>query len=736
MSIRRKLTILMLFLSLVPTLIVGVLAYISINSELTSKTVDQLNSTASKQEQKINALIQNKREEVSKLTNRFDLQTALSNYINTNGQWGGDDIYSILFNRKVANSDLQSITLVNLEGKVVATTTSGNSVTHLDPKEYSIADNKEGSLTVEKGQQDGIAKIRVVSRVSVNKKPAGYLSVMFRADDIIAAVQDYTGLGSTGETIVAAQDSNGAVALFPLRFDTDAALSRNLNSLSLFDKTNGVYKDAIDYRDKQVMISTKTLASTDWKLATKIDMDEALASIVQLRNTIALVVIASSVVIAGIILYVTRLFTRPILQIAQASQKIGYGNFSTRVSVKNHDEIGELAGSINAMGANLSVLVSNIESQRHRLEAILNSTTDSILAIDKNGLIVLANNAGTKLTGYSEETLAGRHIDEVFKFTRDLQPYSINYDVTGVNTYPGLQYQNADGTTHYVKVIVAKITEVSEQSAAQVIVTIHDETKSRELENMKLDFVSMAAHELRTPLAAIRGYLELMTYKNGSAVSDGAADYLQQALRSASELGGLISNLLSVSRIERGALTFNPQKLDLGQEIKQAIEDVSVDESGKSNNVSVKFEGLDQGCFVQADQLALHEVLNNLINNAIKYNKKDGQVIITLSQNGDNYRVSIKDSGIGIPRQALGNLFTKFYRVRGGLNSGSTGTGLGLFIAKSIIERHKGSIYASSQEGVGSEFTFELPMFDKCLAEDSNQQARRERGWTTQNIAR
>jgi two-component system, OmpR family, phosphate regulon sensor histidine kinase PhoR len=742
MSIRKKLTLLMLAIGLLPTLVVSVLAYITISNGLTRKTADQLISSATKQEQRINALLQKRQEEAIELSNKFDLQTALGSYLASSGKQGEEALHTILLDKKVSTPDIQTIHLADLDGTVIASTLRTSEGTQLSAQDTSMAEGQETSTTVREDPRDGIDKLYITTKLNVNKNESGLLSVIFRIDDIVAAVQDYTGLGSTGETVVAVKDKDGnAQSLFPLRFDTDAALNKNLNSLQLFSQFNNGYKDLTDYRGQPVMVAAKSIGFADWVIATKIDRAEALAQIDQLGNALVVIVVLSSAAIIVIALYFTRFFTKPILHIAQAAQRIGKGDFSAKVDLRRNDEIGTLGSSINAMGISLRDFVASIEAQRHRLEIILNSITESILAIDKHGRILIANQAAAGLTGVPQQEIVGKMVADIFPWTKAGKLFEINYAQDGARTYSELQYTNSAGAVHHVKLIVAKVSGQREQEAAQTIVTIHDETKSRELEAMKVDFVSMAAHELRTPLAAIRGYLELITFKSGSALAVETNKYLSQALKSTSELGGLINNLLDVTRIERGTLTFNLEKVDIAADIKQAVQDARF--TAHDKRIALEYAGPSADCFVIADQIALREVVNNLISNAIKYTDTGGKVSVTLVSDGHEYEVSIHDTGVGIPKQAQANLFTKFYRVHGGLNSENTGTGLGLFISKSIIERHGGSIHVSSQAGVGSVFSFRMPMFDEArfTALQTERQpkiiaTRRRHGWITKNIAR
>lgn len=733
----------MLALGLVPTLLVSILAYLTIHNELTRRTDEQLTSIANSQQQKINSLLQQRQEEATRLANQFDLQSALGRYESSGRTQGGQEIYNILLNKQVATPGMQAVYLIALNGTVINATVADAQGTTLNAKDYFVAEGQESSIRIQEDPRDGIDKLYMTLKVNVNNKEAGYLNLVFRIDDITAAVQDYTGLGATGETIVASMEADGStVALFPLRFNTDAALKTNLNSLTLFDPRHNSRQPYIDYRGAPVLVAIKAAGFADWVIAAKMDVREALGPIAQLGNVLLLIVALSCGGIILFALYFSRFFTKPILLVAKIAQSFGGGDFSKRVDFKSNDEIGVLGASINTMGHSLQDFVTSLQAQRNRLEIIINSTAESIMAIDKNGKILLANRAASELAGLPKRSIVGKTITDVFTWQHDTNPLDIDYNKEGLHTYDNAQFQTAAGNTHYIKIIVTAINGQQEPLAPQAIVTVYDETKSRDLENMKIDFVSMAAHELRTPLASIRGYLELITFKQGARIAPEIHSYMQQALTSTSELGGLIDNLLGVTRIERGTLTFNPEQIDLAAEIKQTVRDVTFAAAGK--NISLAYDGPANNCFVLADKIALHEVINNLITNAIKYTSTQGSVFVRLTSQDQTFRVQVQDTGIGIPKNALPHLFTKFYRAHGGLDSGSTGTGLGLFIAKSIIERHGGTIGVESEEGKGSIFTFTLPKYNNDTNHAKSQfnlaarpkRIRGNHGWTTKNITR
>jgi two-component system sensor histidine kinase VicK len=447
---------------------------------------------------------------------------------------------------------------------------------------------------------------------------------------------------------------------------------------------------------------------------------------------LTVVVILAAAVIS---IALSRYFTTPILRIAQTAEQIGQGNLDATVPpLRRHDEIATLGRSINDMGARLKKFVANISAERNQLEIILNSTAEGVIALDDQNRIVIANQAAGKLTQQPAESLVGQPVNTVFVWSKDKEPQSINYLAQGTATYEDLQYTTPDGEIHYVDLVIARTGQSVE--GVQVIITIHDETKSRELDAMKLDFVSMAAHELRTPITGIRGYLELILYRFENELDEEIKKYVNHAHNSSIELIGLINNLLNISRIERGALTLSMDKVDWITSIQRTLSNAQFNAQEKHINLS--YEGPSEDCFIVADTVAIQEVINNLVSNALKYTPEGGKVTVRLKHIDGHYLTEVSDTGIGIPKSAISNLFTKFYRVHGGLASGSGGTGLSLFISRSIVERHGGRIWVKSDEGKGSTFSFTLPVFkESSLAnQQANTTTRRNRGWITKNIDR
>jgi two-component system, OmpR family, sensor histidine kinase VicK len=404
----------------------------------------------------------------------------------------------------------------------------------------------------------------------------------------------------------------------------------------------------------------------------------------------------------------------PIQMIAAGALRIGRGDLHYKIPSRTDDELGDLAHSFNDMGDSLGALVHDLKRrnetltmERHKLTSILESVSDGIIAINTKREIISINTPAAKLVGKKPSDLIGKSLSETYPLMRNDQPFALNLSQPGLYHFDDLALPQGEKLS-YLELVVVVNDALSENIAA--IITVHDLTPSRELEVMKLDFVAIAAHELRTPLAVVRGYLDLI---NGSPEITKFTvmniEYLERALTGVAQLGNLINNILNVSRIERGTMRVDVDKVDIAGLLQHLIEQERVGAALKQQHL--RYEGPPNKVYVKADESAIGEVVNNLLSNAIKYTQDDGHITIRLQQTGAYIRVEVADDGRGIPEAAREHLFTKFYRVENSLTTGNRGTGLGLYIAKSIIKLHEGEIGVVSEEGKGSTFYFTLPIF-------------------------
>ena len=356
-----------------------------------------------------------------------------------------------------------------------------------------------------------------------------------------------------------------------------------------------------------------------------------------------------------------------------------------------------------------------IGSERNKMAITLAGISDAVIAINENHNIIIFNHAAQVLTGYLENEVLNKPVDSFIKVYDENKNELSPLDYCPTNQPPGPEgvvfSKNqlrviGKGKAAYVNFISSQI-RLGPNANLGFILTLHNVTKEKELDKMRLDFVSMAAHELRTPLTAIKGYLDVL--KNEAGLKGERQQFIDKSLYASNQLTYLINNLLSVSRIERGAMTMNTVKKNLVGLVKDAVLEFTWMAKGKDLGLTFS-EPTTPIPEAKVDELRIKEVLSNLLSNAVSYTPRGGKITVWVEAADGEVITHIKDTGIGIPKEVIPHLFTKFFRVTSALEQGIKGTGLGLYISKSIIELHHGKIWVESEAGKGSTFSFSLPI--------------------------
>lgn len=439
-----------------------------------------------------------------------------------------------------------------------------------------------------------------------------------------------------------------------------------------------------------------------------------------------------------IIFSVDKFMIIPIKKVAQGAQLLELGGLNNVLTVNTRDEIEDLAHSFNKMA--YSLLKSQealkfdrdtIAAEKEKSQLVLYGITDAVIAVDLNRKIIIFNKAAQDLTGLKEDEVLGKYISEVIQvYEKDDYIHEFTYCPINGDIGEGIVFSrqhlkiNTAKKDTYVNLVTGRIKEGSKINLG-CILTLHDISKERELEEMKLDFVSMAAHELRTPLTSIKGYLYVFIQKYKDKMDKEQQVFVTRMNIATQRLVALVENLLDVARIERGALTIHPEEIDWLKNVKEILNEIKDQAFDKKIQIKL-FEPKEKLPLINVDRFRINEVLTNLLTNAITYTPSDGEIVVSIEKKDGSIITHIKDTGQGIPKEALPHLFTKFFRVSGKLEQGSKGTGLGLYITKSIVNMHGGKIWVDSALGVGSTFSFSIPIkpFElvKSLKTDSWQQ--------------
>ena len=354
----------------------------------------------------------------------------------------------------------------------------------------------------------------------------------------------------------------------------------------------------------------------------------------------------------------------------------------------------------------IAIFVGFSKTIKETQQSTLNAFPYPVFGIDSNQSIVLINISAMKLLEKNENSVKGHPIDALLPIYQDgaLQTFE-QYHTKISEDIINEQFTIALPNTSKKQPVHLSLRKLGTTNIS--ILILSDASEEKELEAMKVDFVSMAAHELRTPLTAIRGYTSLLQMHYGAKFDDAAKEVLNKLLISTGNLTNLIDNLLSVSRIERKSMGVEARPLDIVPIVKEIVQ--TFEQQAKTRKQTFSIHIPDKLPPVMIDPFRIGQVLINLISNAINYTPEGGSVDIAVSDDNSSVIITVKDTGEGIPQEAMPHLFTKFFRVSGSLEQGSKGTGLGLYITKSIVEMHNGKIWAESEMGKGSTFAFSLP---------------------------
>ncbi len=414
--------------------------------------------------------------------------------------------------------------------------------------------------------------------------------------------------------------------------------------------------------------------------------------IIGLFFTLGLAFVLASVLAKGLI--------GPINRITYVSSKFAQGDFSRRIFYSSADEIGQLAVTLNKMAQDIEEKIREIGTKNQHLDAIFNSMVEGVIVTDNSSRIISINHA-------IEELFHIKKIDAQDKFFLEgIHNSDISEVINGAIKSTKFISKEIALLMPMQKVIQVNVSPIFEKDKVTgSVVVVHDITEIRRLETMRRDFVANVSHELKTPLTSIKGFVETLL--------DGAMDdkknsqnFLKIIQEHSERLNNLVNDLLDLSYIESKEAALELSRLDLNQLAKEVL----LAFNSRLNKHKIEAENnIPVGTFINADRNKLEQVLANLVDNAIKFNKEEGSICILSEDLGKDIRVVVEDSGSGIPAKDIPRIFERFYRVDKARSRQLGGTGLGLSIVKHIVELHSGSIGVESTEGLGSKFWFILP---------------------------
>lgn len=405
------------------------------------------------------------------------------------------------------------------------------------------------------------------------------------------------------------------------------------------------------------------------------------------------------IVSALISLWVARRFSKPLRELTFAAQAMSRKNFQVKVPVHGNDEISSLAKSFNELSKILGGLVQELSEEKNLLRATLDSMVEGLIVLDPSGKIVIANPAFKNMFHFNHDPEGYAPI-ELFRHA-ELQ--GIVESLVSGKECKSCEIEIQREGLKYIMVQGAPIA--SERGIEGSVLVFYDITSLRHLEKVRKDFVANVSHELKTPLTAIKGYAE--TLLSGALKDEeNAVKFLKIIDQHSDRLNSIVLDLLDLSKIESEQYRLQLEQLNLEPFLDEVQATFEKSLQAKRINLKILNEVTTP---VFCDAGALRQVLNNLLDNAIKYSQEGSKIEVKVGAGKSGLQVSVRDQGAGIPAEHLPRIFERFYRVDTSRSRQQGGTGLGLSIVKHLVQLHGGEIWAESKLGEGSVFHFTLP---------------------------
>lgn len=430
-------------------------------------------------------------------------------------------------------------------------------------------------------------------------------------------------------------------------------------------------------------------------------------------NFVFVLITVGFIIVVALLLLENRRDNIKLRQLNAKIKDLIAGDYSEVVDMQGSPELTDMTNSINDLSEVIRLTHENLEQETKRLTSILSYMTDGVLATNRRGQIIMVNEMAAKQLNVNPDEVLNTSI-------LDLLSLGDEYDLRSLITeVPELTIDSQDENGEYLSLRV-RFALIRRESGfiSGLVAVLHDTTEQDKEERERRLFVSNVSHELRTPLTSVKSYLEALD--DGALSEPVAPDFVKVSLNETNRMMRMVTDLLSLSRIDNETSQLDIELTNFTAFITFILNRFDKIKS-QSQEDTKKYELIREypitPIWVEIDTDKMTQVIDNILNNAIKYSPDGGKIKIGMKTTDAQLIISISDEGLGIPKKDLPRIFDRFYRVDKARSRAQGGTGLGLAIAKEIIKQHKGFIWAKSEYGKGSTFTIVLP-YDKDAIKD------------------
>ena len=442
-------------------------------------------------------------------------------------------------------------------------------------------------------------------------------------------------------------------------------------------------------------------------------MIDLIKQYVMSSNFVFVLITVGFIIVVALLLLENRRDNIKLRQLNAKIKDLIAGDYSEVVDMQGSPELTDMTNSINDLSEVIRLTHENLEQETKRLTSILSYMTDGVLATNRRGQIIMVNEMAAKQLNVNPDEVLNTSI-------LDLLSLGDDYDLRSLITeVPELTIDSQDENGEYLSLRV-RFALIRRESGfiSGLVAVLHDTTEQDKEERERRLFVSNVSHELRTPLTSVKSYLEALD--DGALSEPVAPDFVKVSLNETNRMMRMVTDLLSLSRIDNETSQLDIELTNFTAFITFILNRFDKIKS-QSQEDTKKYELIREypitPIWVEIDTDKMTQVIDNILNNAIKYSPDGGKIKVGMKTTDAQLIISISDEGLGIPKKDLPRIFDRFYRVDKARSRAQGGTGLGLAIAKEIIKQHKGFIWAKSEYGKGSTFTIVLP-YDKDAIKD------------------
>ncbi len=437
-------------------------------------------------------------------------------------------------------------------------------------------------------------------------------------------------------------------------------------------------------------------------LRVSVPLDQVETEINKIRMKIIIASLALLIINFLIALLKTKRLTESIREIASFSKEVAEGNLKRRLLLNEKDELGELGRNISNMTQELNIRLKQSEQEKNKLEAIIENMSDGLILTDVKGKIILLYNSAFKNLFSIKQEIEGKTLMETI---RKAELIDIIEDVVREKQRISAEIRVDHPGELYLIATVSPL--IIKESVSGIVLTFHDITRLKKLEDIRKDFVANVSHEIKTPITAIKGFAETLL---DGAINDkeNALKFLETIKNHSERLNSLVSDLLTLSSIELGDIKIEKADVNLDEVVETVL--TTLREKANKKGLYLKKQIDSEFNRIKADGNRLIQILMNLVDNGIKFTEKGGVTVrvkdeklkIKNAEEGDFITISIEDTGIGIPKKHIPRLGERFYRVDSARSRDLGGTGLGLAIVKHLVKAHGWKMKIESEEGKGT----------------------------------